>query len=839
MIDGDGVPHLMDFGLARRDMGEITMTMEGQVLGTPAYMSPEQAQGESHTADRRSDVYSIGVMLFQLLTGELPFRGNSRMQIHQVINDEAPSPRKFNGSVPKDLETITLRCLEKDPQRRFQSAEELADELQRHLDGEPIQSRPISAASRAWRWCRRKPLVAGLSAAIASLVALVAIAGPLVAVKQASLRRTAERNEDLALAAQRTAEEARREADARFLKSRETVDTWLTGYSEALQNIPVHGVQAVRTRMLELAAREYEAFAGEKSDDATLRLEQGRTLIRLGSIYRLLGRHEEALEKFAAAQSVLTGLETDEQISCEARAALAMSRGIVALLHADRGDAKQADAEFTAAIEELESGYKQTPSAPEFLLPLVTLWTNRGGVLAKAGSYEVAEKAFVKAVVAGETLVAALPNELRHQAALAAARIGVGQVQLMQGDAAKATENLEIAIKLLTGAHAEQREAAQYLELVVSANLNLAAARRRLGDVAGERNAYAAAIDAAKQLSASQPDAPAFRMDLAMTQIDLAQSMLEQYEPAPAEPMLREATLSLAAIAKEYPAVAAYHETLGISLDNLAHALMALGHYAEALACADQSTREFQELAGAWPDVAAYQERWAIAESTAGQILHLDGKGKDALKRFASAEALFEKILGVEPPTADRWQNAAILSARFGEALYAADPQAAAQAFERAAQRWDATLAASPDPQFASGAAWFFVTCLTESLRDAERACDLAAKAFGVASANARYRLTLAVAQAMAGRSADSLATADAEQVKDLAIAPAFDLARALAAHAAGRPEDAQAHWKTAADWAMKSLPGAWDIVVLRRVTADRLGIEQEKAPAADATPAK
>jgi serine/threonine protein kinase len=133
MIDGDGQPHLMDFGLARREVGEVTVTVDGQVLGTPAYMSPEQAQGEAHTADRRSDVYSLGVILFQFLTGELPFRGNARMLMHQVIHDEPPSPRKLNGNVPKDLETITLKCLEKEPTKRYQTANVVAAELRRYL----------------------------------------------------------------------------------------------------------------------------------------------------------------------------------------------------------------------------------------------------------------------------------------------------------------------------------------------------------------------------------------------------------------------------------------------------------------------------------------------------------------------------------------------------------------------------------------------------------------------------------------------------------------------------------------------------------------------------------
>jgi WD40 repeat protein len=162
-----GVPRLMDFGMAKRDAGEVTMTVDGQVLGTPAYMSPEQAQGESHRVDGRSDVYSLGVVFYELLTGELPFRGNVRMLLHQVLRDEPRPPRRVDDRIPRDLETICLKAMAKEPERRYQTAGELAGDLRRFLQGEPVHARPVGWAERLRRWCARNPTVAALTTAVA------------------------------------------------------------------------------------------------------------------------------------------------------------------------------------------------------------------------------------------------------------------------------------------------------------------------------------------------------------------------------------------------------------------------------------------------------------------------------------------------------------------------------------------------------------------------------------------------------------------------------------------------------------------------------------------------
>ena len=166
-------PLVLDFGLAKRDVGEITMTYDGKVLGTPAYMPPEQARGEAHGVDCRADIYSLGVILYELLTGELPFRGTVRMLLHQVINDAAPSPRKLNGSIARDLETITLKCLEKSPLKRYQSSAALAADLDAWLSHRPITARPTGTLGRLGRWSKRRPVVACLLL----LVSIILIGG--------------------------------------------------------------------------------------------------------------------------------------------------------------------------------------------------------------------------------------------------------------------------------------------------------------------------------------------------------------------------------------------------------------------------------------------------------------------------------------------------------------------------------------------------------------------------------------------------------------------------------------------------------------------------------------
>ena len=178
-----------DFGLAKRMNDDSDLTLSGQVLGSPNHMAPELAAGHHRLASPASDVFSLGAILYDLLTGRPPFLADSIQATLLKIRDTDPvAPRELHAGIPRDLETICLKCLEKEPGARFGSAQELADELGRFLSGEPIRTRPINVFERAWRWCRRNPVEAALAGATGSLLMVITLGAVLAAVRIESAR---------------------------------------------------------------------------------------------------------------------------------------------------------------------------------------------------------------------------------------------------------------------------------------------------------------------------------------------------------------------------------------------------------------------------------------------------------------------------------------------------------------------------------------------------------------------------------------------------------------------------------------------------------------------------
>src|SRR6185503_8280804 len=191
LVASDGTPYVVDFGLAKRVEGGEELTKTGDIMGTPSYMAPEQMEGKS-TFTTAVDVYGLGGILYELLTGQPPFQGPSMAALmRKVLEDEPVPPRSIKPEVDADLQTICLKCLEKNPQKRYATADQLAEDLERWLAGEPIHARPVTTWTRGLKWARRRPAAAALVVIIPLALLSLAVGGVLFSIRTEQARKLA------------------------------------------------------------------------------------------------------------------------------------------------------------------------------------------------------------------------------------------------------------------------------------------------------------------------------------------------------------------------------------------------------------------------------------------------------------------------------------------------------------------------------------------------------------------------------------------------------------------------------------------------------------------------
>jgi eukaryotic-like serine/threonine-protein kinase len=324
LLTRDGIPKLTDFGLAKRLEGDAGQTRSGTLLGTPAYMAPEQARGDIKEVSPLADTYALGVILYELLTGRPPFVGASVADtIHQIETQEPVPPRQLQPNVPRDLETICLRCLQKEPLKRFPSAEVLARDLHHFLAGEPIEARPVGSLERLWRWCKRNPRVAALSGAVLGLLVTVAVTSSVLLVKIAQEKAQTERERQAAVEARDLAQRnavAAREAEQKAEENaviageqgRLAVNTLylvVTRVQQQLRSQP--GNQKLRQELLTDAFAGLEKVARGAAESPPTRRTRAAAYQHMGDIARELGRTEDALRYYKEFQKVIEPMAAD------------------------------------------------------------------------------------------------------------------------------------------------------------------------------------------------------------------------------------------------------------------------------------------------------------------------------------------------------------------------------------------------------------------------------------------------------------------------------------------------------------------------------------------------
>lgn len=592
--------YVADFGLAKLQETGEDLTQSGEIMGSPPYMSPEQARDSAHVT-ASTDVYALGATLYHVVTGRPPFHAATPLEtIRQVIQVEPVPLRRLNPAIDADLETICLKCLDKEPARRYPSALALADDLRRYLDHQPIQARPVGWPGRSARWCRRNPLIAGLIASTCTLL-IVALAATV-----AGYVRTAA---------------ALRRAEAGYRHARETVDRFYTQVSEETL-LNQHGMQPLRRELLQQALDYYQQLIRERSQDPALQDELALTCYRVGRITEQVDSPDQSLAAYRQAVELQQRLVQQTPADLQRRQALGDTFNALGGVLARRGDPDDAYAAYSQAAAIREAVAAACPQTCEPRRALANTYMNQGLVEKDRGHTAPARELFQRAQQLRRQLLREEPQSVKIRRDLAIGCYNLANLRLSAAD------------RDLDGAQADFEEALRWFEDLLEEDphdldnqYRRATCYRMLGDIHCVRKEYEAAgrqyaraVEHSQTLAARNPEVSKYQAALACLQMNVGQFERDRGRPDEARECFAAALAILTELIGQCPAVADYRRDWAVTRIALAELDSAAGRPQDAREHLQQAEQRIRELRSQFPENPEYQRLLQEIAATLAQL---------------------------------------------------------------------------------------------------------------------------------------------------------------------------------------------------------------------------
>jgi tetratricopeptide (TPR) repeat protein len=639
-----------DFGLAYC-RGQTGMTLTGDVIGTLRYMSPEQALGKRTSIDHRTDIYSLGAALYECLTLEPALPGKDREELlRQMALDEPPRPRRRNPAVPLELETIIVKAMEKDPEERYASAQELADDLRRFLEDRPIRAQPPTVWQRARKWSRRHQAVVR-AAVVFGLLAFVGLAAGTVLVWQEK-ERTRE-----ALAEANSHYEAlleqRRQAEANYRQARDAVDRYYTKISE-VRLLKVPGLQPLRKELLQTAQEFYEDFVARRGDDPNARAELALALCRLAEITSQIESASNAVELYRRA------LELEDQLAREQPDPVAHQRALGTIqlslgnLYLSLGQTNDGEAALGKSLVIRNQLAADHPQEMAYQEELSETHRSLGDLYADTSRAADAETAYVQAARALEPVMRAAPGDPVSQDALAACLIQTGKLY------------------------------------------------RSMGRRADAERAFKQCLDLREQLLKTHPADAGYQSSLATIHQNLGGCYDDAGQREKAEASYRRALALCQDLARANPAVTGYQNSLGDMYGTLGYFYLKLGYPQKSEENFREALTIAENLAKAHPTRLDLQERLATSHSNFGQLHHRTGDMQKMEECHQRAIAILEPLVRDHPEMTALAARLSITYRGVGDALFEMKKiPAALESFARAIEVAKQTYERAPENRHA------------------------------------------------------------------------------------------------------------------------------------------